>query len=89
MGDQPELHLPIMAKSHQQQVDENYAAFQKLLPELLLTRAGKFAVMHNGAVIEFFDSLGDAARFGHLEYGGIDFSVQQVTSQSVDLEFYT
>lgn len=78
-----------MAKSHQQQVDENYAAFRKLLPDLLPTRAGKFAVMHNGAVVEFFDSLGDAVRFGHLKYGGIDFSVQHVTSQSVDLGFHT
>lgn len=78
-----------MAKSHQQQVDENYAAFRKLLPELLLTHAGKFAVMHDGAVVEFFDSLSDAARFGHLKYGGIDFSVQQVTSQAVNLGFYS
>lgn len=60
MGDQLELHPPIMimAKSRQQKVDANFDAFQKLLPDLLLTRAGKFAVMHNGAVIEFFDSLG-------------------------------
>lgn len=78
-----------MAKSHQQQVDENFAAFQKLLPELLRTHAGKFAVMHNGVVIEFFDSLGDAARFGHLKYGDIDFSVQQVTSQDVGLGFHS
>lgn len=78
-----------MAKSHQQQVDDNFAAFQKLLPELLFTHAGKFAVMHDGAVVEFFDSLGDAARFGHLKYGDVDFSVQQVTSRSVDLGFYS
>jgi len=78
-----------MVKSHQQQVDENFAAFLKILPELLLTYAGKFAVMHNGAVVEFFDSLGEAARFGHLKYGDIDFSVQQVTNQNVGRGLYS
>lgn len=77
-----------MVKSRQQQVDDNFAAFQELLPELLLTHAGKFAVMHNGAVVEFFDSLADAARFGYLKYGDIDFSVQQITSQNMSRGIY-
>ena len=71
------------------EVDRNFDAFQKRLPELLKTHPGKFAVMHNGEIIQFFDSLSDAARFGHEKFGGAGkFSIQEVTSKNVNLGFY-
>ncbi len=78
-----------MTKPHQAQVDRNFEAFQKALPELILTHAGKFAVLHDGKVVEFFDSLGDAVRYGHAKFSDLNFSVQQVRSQNVNLGFHT
>jgi hypothetical protein len=77
-----------MANSHQQQVDDNFAAFTRLLPGLLETHAGKFAVMHDGAVVEFCDSLADAVRHGRARFGAQEFSVQEVTSRTVNLGFH-
>lgn len=78
-----------MAQDASSQVDANFAAFQALLPDLLKTHAGKFAVMRDGKVVEFFDSLADAARFGHAQFGDANFSVQEVTSKNVNLGFYS
>lgn len=69
------------------QADRNYEAFQRLLPELMSTQPGKFAVLHNGEVIEFFDTISDAAKFGRSQFKA-DFSVQQVTSRSVNLGYH-
>jgi hypothetical protein len=78
-----------MTKPHQTQVDLNFEAFQKALPELLRTHAGKYAVMHDGEIVAFFDSMGDAVRFGHAKFGNLNFSLQEVTSRNVNLGFYS
>jgi hypothetical protein len=75
--------------SRQSEVDKNYEAFRKLLPELLKTHPGKYVVMHNEEPIEFFDTLADAARYGHAQFGDYNFSVQEVTSQTVNLGFHS
>jgi len=75
-----------MSGSDSSEVDRNFAAFQQRLPELLKTHPGKFAVMHNGEIVEFFDTLGDAARFARSRFGGPgSFSIQEVTSRNVNL----
>jgi len=75
--------------SHQSEVDKNFAAFQKLLPDLIKTHPGKYAVMHQERAVEFFDTLGDAVRFGHEKFGDRNFSVQEVTNQNVNLGFHS
>lgn len=67
------------------QVDLNFQVFRKLLPEMLQTHAGKFAVMHDGNIIDYFDTFADAARFGADKYGAGKFSVQEVTSREISL----
>lgn len=81
--------MTAMAHKDTSQVDKNFEAFQTLLPGLLKTHPGKFAVLHNGQVVEFFDSLPDAVRFGHSQFGDANFSVQEVTSKNVNLGFYS
>jgi hypothetical protein len=73
-----------MSKSNE--VDKNFTAFQKMLPELLKTHPGKYALMHGKEIVEFFDTFGDAARFGQEKFGDI-FSIQEVTSRGVNLGF--
>ena len=70
------------------QVERNFEAFQALLPDLMSGRAGKFALMHDGAIIDFFDSMADAARFGAAKFGD-EFSVQEVTTRNVSLGCYS
>ena len=75
--------------SQQTEVDKNFAAFQKLLPDLLRTHPGKYAVMHDGKVIEFCDTFSDAVRLGHAKFSDYKFSVQEITSENVSLGFHS
>ena len=77
--------------SKQQEVSQNYEAFQKMLPELLESESyrGKFALMRKGEIIEYFDSMRDAAMYGQKEFDDGLFSVQEVTDRVVDLGFHS
>jgi uncharacterized protein DUF5678 len=78
-----------MAHTHQKEVDDNFDAFVKLLPELLKLHPGKYALMHNGEVIEFFDTISDAVRYGHAKFGDMNFSIQEVTTQGINLGYHS
>lgn len=78
-----------MAQAQRNQVDENFSVFTELLPELLQSHPGKYAVMHNGLVVEFFDTLQDAVRYGHAQFGDLNFSVQEITDKNVSLGFHS
>jgi hypothetical protein len=83
---QADLENELMARAtHQREVDENYSIFIQLLPDLIKSHAGKYAVMRQGQVIEFFDTLADAVRYGHAKFGEVNFSVQEVIDQNVNL----
>ena len=75
-----------MTDRHQAEIDSNYEVFQTLLPELN-DKAGKFALMRNGKIINFYDTLSDAYSTGQTIYEDGLFSVQRVTTQAVDLGF--
>jgi len=79
----------LAAKMVNSQVEKNFAAFQKELPRLLGTHAGKFAVLHNEKIENFFDSFADAAKFGLEKFGSDNFSVQEVTSKDINLGFHS
>ena len=69
----------------QQEVDANYEAFQKKETDLLGRHAGKFALMKDREVIEFFDTDRDAWAAGKLRYGDDVFSVQEVGAHPLKL----
>jgi hypothetical protein len=60
-------------------VERNYQAFVELLPTLLMTRAGKFALMRDCKIIEFFDTARDAFVTGSILFMDELFSIQEVT----------
>jgi len=78
-----------MENLHQREVDQNFEAFNKLLPELIKSHAGKYALLHAGEVIEFFDTISDAVRYGHAKYGDLNFSIQQVSAQNINLGYHS
>lgn len=77
------------AAERSREIEANYAAFLKRLPEISQTHSGKFAVMRHGEIVDFFDTIGDAARFVGKMYPDGQFSIQEVTQRSANLGFYS
>ena len=73
----------------QQAVDRNFDAFRAMLPELMKTHGGKFALLRDGEAVEFFDTARDAMIFGQKTYSDGLFSVQEVTDRVVDLGYFS
>ena len=73
----------------QTEVDRNYGAFQKLLPELVEEHNGRFALMRGEKVEQIFDSVHDAVVFAKEKYDDDLFSVQEITERIVDLGFFS
>jgi hypothetical protein len=87
------LRLLIIArfgvKSKEQAVSENFEAFEKQLPQLLQTHAGKYALLRDKKVVEFFDSVGDAVKYGRDNFADGLYSVQLVTQEVEDLGYFS
>jgi hypothetical protein len=77
-----------MSELLQQQIEQNYEVFQAQLPQLAMTHPGKFALMHDREIIEFFDTARDAYVAGQKIFPGGVFSVQEVIETPVDLNTY-
>ncbi len=69
----------------QAEVDKNYQAFQKLLPELIEEHNERFALMRGEKVVHVFDSVHDAVVFAKEKYDDDLFSVQNITERVIDL----
>lgn len=73
----------------QAEVEANYKAFRAILPELMKTHAGKFALLRKGVVVEFLDTPRDALVHGMRTYPDGLFSVQEVTERVIDLGWFS
>lgn len=73
----------------QAEVDKNFEAFQKLLPELIEEHNERFALMRGEKVVHVFDSVHDAVVFAKEKYDDDLFSVQKITKQAVDLGIFS
>ncbi len=72
------------------QVEINFQAFEKKLPELLPAYRGKFALMRDGEIIDFFDTASDAYIAGKKIYEKDQlFSIQEVLDMPVNLGIYS
>jgi len=78
-----------MPNLKQEQVDRNFQAFQELLPALVASQAGKFALMRDAKIVEFFDTARDAQVAGAKLFPDELFSIQQVIAAPVDLGFFS
>lgn len=75
--------------SHKEQIEINYKAFQEKLPSIPPRFQGKFALMRDGEIIEYFDTARDAYTAGQKLYPDQLFSIQEVTRTPVDLGFFS
>ncbi len=78
-----------MADIERDEVRRNYEAFLQQLPGLLVTHRGKFALMRDAKIVEFFDTSADAYRAGQKLFQDQRFSIQQVIDSPVDLGFFS
>ena len=77
------------AVTQQQEVDRNYEAFKKVLPELLESDPGRTALMRDGKVIACFDTDRDAIEAGRTFFEDRRFSIQEVTRRGIDLGYFS
>ena len=85
----PDQRTPTGTDPKREEVRKNYEAFMRQLPELLAAHKGKFALMHSGVIVEYFDTPGDAHRAGQKLFTDGLFSIQEVTDSPVDLGFFS
>ncbi len=76
-------------EARQAEVDRNYAVFREMLPDLLADHAGRFALLRHGEVVEYFDSVRDAAVVAFKAYADGLFSVQRVSENAADLGYFS
>ena len=77
------------AEQIQDQIDRNYTAFKALLPDLMKTSGGKWALLHNATLEGVFDTARDAQLAGTKLYADGLFSVQEVRNRAVDLGWFS
>ena len=75
--------------SQREQVDNNFAAFQALLPTILPRYRDKYALMKDGEAVGFYSTLDDAYMTANQFYRDQPFSVQKVTETPVDLGVFS
>ena len=75
--------------SIQEAVDRNYEAFRNMLPDLLNSHPGEYALLRESQVVGFFESAGKAMSAGDERFSDQLFSIQLVTDKVVDLGFFS
>lgn len=73
--------------TQREEVERNYRAFRKRLPDILNEHRNKFALMRDARIVDFFDTSRDAFVAGANIYADGRFSIQEVTDQAVDLGY--
>jgi hypothetical protein len=72
-----------------QQVEQNYDAFQRILSTLLAAHRNEFALMRDREIIGFFAKPGSANSEGTRRFSDQLFSIQEVTDEPIDLGLYS
>ena len=79
-------------KKQQKEVDRNFEIFQEKMKnnEIEQEFYGKFALMKDGKIVDYFNTWSDAKKAGQLAYKEDSiFSIQEVTNDSINLGFYS
>ena len=71
------------------EVKRNYEAFVNVLPTIIAAHQGKFALIRDTKIIEYFDTAADAYRAGLQLFREEPFSIQEVTETAIDLGFFS
>jgi len=69
-------------------LDDEIKVYEKLLPGLLSSDAGKFALIFDGRLLGTFTSQEDALIFGLNQVGNKEFLVRQIVPITEPLYFF-
>ncbi len=67
-----------VARTRKQVIDENFEAFQQILPQILIAHHGKVALLRDRRVDDVFGTATEAIREGKQRYPDKMFSIQTV-----------
>ena len=73
----------------QREVEENYEAFVKMLPSLLLTHRDQYALLKDKKVLAYFSTSGDARTAAESFIPDKIYSIQKVTDLAIDLGYFS
>jgi hypothetical protein len=79
--------MPRSAK--EQALAANYEAFEKMLPDLLKSSEGKFALLRERRLEEVFSTAAEAHSTGKARFDDGLFSVQKIKEGAVSLGFFS
>lgn len=75
-------------KALEKEISRNYDAFCKI--KFSPQDKGKFALLHNGKLVDILDSRTDAHKVGKLRFAdGQHYSVQEIQSAPLDLGWFS
>ena len=76
-------------KEIEAEINKNYKVFEGQLPDLMNSQPGKFALMRNKKIMQFFDSAGDAMIYAEAQYSDGLYSIQKITVRTTDLGYFS
>ncbi len=76
-------------EKQEEEVENNFIFFQDELKNLLPENYGKFALIKNQKIADFFETREDASKAGRIAYQDKIFSIQEVTEEVIDLGYYS
>lgn len=71
------------------EVDQNYAAFVRLLSGVLDTHRDQLALMRDREIVGYFDTPRAALQAASAMFADGIFSIQEVTDEPIDLGFWS
>lgn len=76
-----------MGSEREQEISQNFQAFEGFLANLLPKHAGEFALLSREELIGVYPRVMDAMTEGSARFGDGNFSVQRITNRPLDLGF--
>jgi hypothetical protein len=71
------------------EVDANYEAFLQMLPSLITTHRGRYALMKDKKILGIYSTATDARIVAEQSVPDKLFSIQEVTDVDVDLGYFS
>ena len=76
-------------KGRQEEVDNNYEAFEKLLSAIIGEHKGEYALMKDARIISCHKSFYEAEKAGQEEYKDGIYSIQKVDEEPINLGYFS
>jgi hypothetical protein len=76
-----------MQTQSRHEIDQNYRAFEELMPTLLPKHAGGFALLRERQLVGVYSKAIDAVAEAQQRFSDGVFSIQRITDRALDLGF--